>query len=65
VPYVPHCPHVTDQYLEWMNEHNAVARKGIYANLISIKSRKEDDLSQKGKKRAKVPSPQKTSPPGP
>jgi len=39
-----------------MTKCDAEARKAIYANLISIKSRKEDETSLNGKKRAKDPN---------
>ena len=41
--------------MEAMIEHDAEVRKAICANLISIKSRKEDYLSQTEKKSAKDP----------
>jgi len=64
VSSIPHSPHVSEQYLEWITKRDAEARKVICANLISIQSRKEDDLSQNGKKRVMDPTPEKTSPPG-
>jgi len=48
-----------------MAERDAESTKVIFANLISIKSRKEDDLSQNGNKRAKDPTSLKTFLPPP
>ena len=45
VPSIPHFLHVSELYLQCMIERDAEARKAICANLISIKSKKEDDSS--------------------